>query len=102
MLAAKHDKMEACASAGVAEYLVWRIFEQRFDWFVLQGAAYVSLPADRRGCLRSRTFPGLVLDVKALLAMNARRVVAVLQRSLRSKPHQQFAACAASTASSHT
>jgi hypothetical protein len=31
-----NDKMDAYASSGVREYLVWRTLEKRFDWFSLE------------------------------------------------------------------
>ena len=87
-----NDKMDAYARNGVGEYLVWRTLEQRFDWFVLESENYVVLRPDARGLLRSKTFPGLVLDVNALLAMNAPKVLAVLQRALASAAHKSFVA----------
>ena len=85
-----NDKMDAFARNGVGEYLVWRTLERRFDWFVLENENYVALRHDRRGLLRSQTFPGLMLDVSALLAMNAPKVLAVLQRGLASAAHKKF------------
>ena len=43
-----------------------------------------------RGLLHSRAFPDLVLDVSALLAMNAPKVLTVLQRALASPAHKAF------------
>src|SRR6266446_5612425 len=60
-------------------YGVWRTLERRFDWFVLENENYVPLRPAGRGLLHSRVFPGLVLDVSALLAMNAQKILAVLQ-----------------------
>jgi hypothetical protein len=48
---------------GVGEYLVWRTLERRFDWFALENENYVAVRPDARGLLRSKTFPGFVLDV---------------------------------------
>ena len=87
-----NDKMDAYARNGVGEYLVWRTLEQRFDWFVLENENYVTIRPDSRGILRSGTFPGLFLDVSALLAMNAPKVLAVLQRGLASSAHKAFVA----------
>ena len=85
-----NDKMDAYARNGVGEYLVWRTLERRFDWFVLENEDYVPLRPAGRGLLHSRAFPGLVLDVSALLAMNAPKVLAVLQRALASAAHNAF------------
>ena len=84
------DKMESYAVAGVREYLVWRTLERGFDWFVLKDAEYAPLELDDRGVLASRVFPGLLLDPKALLAMNKARVLALLQRGLASAAHRNF------------
>ena len=85
-----NDKMEAYARNGVGEYLVWRTLERRFDWFVLENEDYVPLRPAGRGHLQSRAFPGLMLDVSALLAMNSPKVLAVLQRALASAAHKAF------------
>src|SRR5437667_2054429 len=87
-----NDKMDAYARNGVTEYLVWRTLERRFDWFVLENENYVALRPDSRGMLRSKTFPGLVLDVSALLSMNASKVLAILRRGLASAAHKTFIA----------
>lgn len=86
------DKFEAYASAGVCEYLVWRTLERGFDWFTLEDAEFLPVKPDAHGLIRSRVFPGLVLDVRALLAMNAAKVLAVLQRGLASAGHKSFVA----------
>lgn len=86
------DKMEAYAMAGVREYLVWRTLEHGLDWFVLEDADYLEVKPDGRGLIRSRVFPGLVLDPSALLTLNAAKVLATLQRALSSAAHRAFVA----------
>lgn len=86
------DKMEAYAMAGVREYLVWRTLEQGFDWFILEDAEYLAVKPDGRGLIRSRVFPGLVLDPNALLTLNTAKVLAALQRALSSAAHRAFVA----------
>lgn len=68
--------------SGVQEYLVWLTGERRVVWFSLEGEEYVPL-VEKGGLLKSRIFPGLTLDLKALLAMNGARVVAAQQRALK-------------------
>lgn len=85
-----NDKLDAYARNGVNEYLVWCTVEHHFDWFVIENENYVPLRPDARGMLHSRTFPGLVLDPSALLALNAPRVLAVLRRGLASAAHKTF------------
>lgn len=87
-----HDKLHAYRRNGVDEYLVWRVHERQFDWFVLVGDDYVPLAPDGWGILRSRIFPGLCLDVGALLAGDLARVLATLQRGLESPEHAAFVA----------
>ncbi len=62
-----HAKKNAYRRSGVKEYVVWRVLEQELDWFILRGGEYELLTADDAGVLRSEVFPGLRLDVKALL-----------------------------------
>ncbi|MEL6383317.1 MAG: Uma2 family endonuclease [Cyanobacteria bacterium J06626_18] len=61
------DKKKAYRCNGVQEYIVWQMFENKLDWFVLEDDDYVLLPRDETGILRSRVFPGLWLAVEALV-----------------------------------
>jgi Uma2 family endonuclease len=62
-----HQKLHAYRRNGVLEYLVHRVDDGEVDWFVLERGAYARMQPDRDGLLKSRTFPGLWLDVQALL-----------------------------------
>lgn len=73
-----HQKFRAYCRNGIAEYLVWLTVERRFLWFVLEDAEYVPLEPDASGILKSRRFPGLVLDTKAALKGQAAKVIAGL------------------------
>jgi Uma2 family endonuclease len=84
------DKKKAYRRNGVQEYLVWQMFENRLDWFVLQDEVYVNLAPDADGIIRSRQFPGLWLALDGLLAGDMVRVLAVLQQGLNSPEHQEF------------
>jgi hypothetical protein len=53
---------------------------------------YQSLLPDADGLWRSRIFPGLWLDGKALLARDLRQVLDRLNEGLRSPEHEQFVA----------
>jgi Uma2 family endonuclease len=85
-----HDKKRVYRRNGVQEYLVWRVLEQKLDWFSLQEGEYVSLVADENGIIKSLTFPGLWLSVADLLAGNMQSVLAVLQKGLQSDEHGEF------------
>ncbi len=85
-------KRDSYRRYGVLEYLVWRTEEAALDWWVLEDDDYLPLPADKRGILRSRAFPGLWLKPEALLALDGPAVMKTLQAGLASKAHQKFAA----------
>ena len=80
------DKKVAYQRSGVQEYIVWQVFEQKIDWFSLQDGDYVSLIPDEQGVVCSMVFPGLWLDVSAMLSGNMQQVLKVLQNGINSKP----------------
>jgi Uma2 family endonuclease len=85
-----HDKLRVYRRNQVQEYLVWRVHEQRFDWWRLRDGTYVPLEADATGIVRSEVFPGLWLAVRALLDGQLAEVLAVLQKGLATPEHQAF------------
>ncbi|HVA51523.1 MAG TPA: Uma2 family endonuclease [Pirellulales bacterium] len=87
-----HDKYDLYQSAGVQEYLVILLFEEEIRWHELVDGRYRVFPPDADGLWRSRVFPGLWLDGKALLAGNLRQVLDRLQDGLRSAEHDRFVA----------
>jgi Uma2 family endonuclease len=86
------DKRTVYRRNGVREYIVWQIYDQKVDWWALREGAYQPLQADEAGVLRSEVFPGLWLDVPALLADDMAKVLATLQQGLASEAHAAFAA----------
>ncbi|MGF1535567.1 MAG: Uma2 family endonuclease [Elainellaceae cyanobacterium] len=84
------DKKRAYRRSGVAEYLVWQVFDQKLDWYRLTEDDYVLLEGDDQGIVRSVVFPGLWLNRAAMLAGDMPAVLAVLQRGLASEAHQAF------------
>lgn len=74
------EKLRVYRRLEVAEYLVWRTEDAEIDWFMLEEGQYVKMKADRHGKLRSRIFPGLVLDLAAALACDKAKVLAALKR----------------------
>ncbi len=87
-----HDKKRAYRRNGVREYVVWRTQERALDWFVLRAGRYELLAPDPEGLLRSEAFPGLWLDVEALLGGDLAAVLGALGRGLASDEHAAFAA----------
>lgn len=73
-----HDKKRAYARNGVQEYIVWQIYEKRIDWWRLREGEYVALTPDERGVIHSEVFPGLHLNVAAMLAGDMAAVLAEL------------------------
>ena len=62
-----HLKKNAYRRNRVQEYIVWRVRDGVLDWFVLENGEYVALELGGDGIIESRVFPGLRLNVPALL-----------------------------------
>lgn len=84
------DKKKAYLYNGVQEYIVWQMYENKLDWFMLHNDDYVVLLPDTDGIIRSRQFPGLWLAVEALRAGDILQVLAVLQEGLTTPEHEAF------------
>ena len=84
------EKLASYRRAGLREYIVWRTEDEALDWWVLEEDEFRPLPAEEDGTLRSRVFPGLWLDARALLAGDGPRVMAKLQEGLQSAEHAAF------------
>lgn len=85
-----HHKYDLYQSAGVPEYLAVLVFEREIRWHVLVDGGYQLHSADADGLWRSRVFPGLWLDGKALLRGDLQHVLDRLNEGLRSPEHEQF------------
>lgn len=85
-----HAKLRVYQREGVREYLVWRTIDGEIDWFRLHEGQYSSIARDAEGILKSLIFPGLWLDVAALLRGDQTRVFAVLQQGIASAEHTRF------------
>jgi Uma2 family endonuclease len=86
-----HEKLEAYRRNGVREYIVWRVDDQKVDWFVLREGGYGELAPETDGTLHSTVFPGLWLDPAALLHDDFDTLLGVLERGLDSPEHADFA-----------
>ena len=87
-----HDKMNAYRRNGVREYVVWRVRDEEVDWFVWREGCYERLSPDPAGIYRREVFPGLWLDVPALLRGDLAGVLALLQQGIASPEHGAFVA----------
>jgi Uma2 family endonuclease len=73
-----HQKRDAYERNGVGEYIVWDTKNGTIYWFELRDGIYRQAePMD--GLLESGQFPGLVMDVGALLAGDKARLLAALE-----------------------
>lgn len=85
-----HDKFKAYRRNGVQEYIVWRVDDGEIDWFRLEAEVYVRMQPDARGIIRSQLFPGLWLNIWALLDEQLDKALADLQKGLKGKEHAAF------------
>jgi Uma2 family endonuclease len=82
-----HTKRQDYARYGVREYLVFCLRERQLRWFDLRAGE--ELAADADGIIRVRCFPGLWIDVEALLSRD-QRGLSVLQQGLATAEHAAF------------
>jgi hypothetical protein len=85
-----NEKYDLYEAAGVQEYLAVLLYEQEIRWHMLVGGRFQLLPPDADRIWRSRVFPGLWLDGRALLRRDMQQVLAVLQNGLASPEHAAF------------
>lgn len=62
----------------MGEYVVWQQFESRLPWFVLRDGQYVEAEPDDDIIIESTQFPGLRLNLPALLAGELEPLLAAL------------------------
>jgi Uma2 family endonuclease len=95
-VAASRDSLDATVKRrlylrnGVCEFVLWRVADGELDWFVRRGNRFVRLRPGRDGVLRSLVFPGLWLDMAALLRGDLAGWQRVLQQGLASPEHAAF------------
>ena len=87
-----NKKLRVYRRNNVLEYLVWRVMDREVDWFVLCGSDYERLPLTSTGLYQSKIFPGLWLNLAALLQEQYATVLKTLEQGLRSAEHSRFKA----------
>jgi Uma2 family endonuclease len=87
-----HQKRRDYERAGVREYIVLVLRENRIVWFVRRDRVFVEMAPGPDGIYRSEFFKGLWLDAQAMLRRDTAAVLAVLQQGLASADHAQFVA----------
>lgn len=85
-----HAKRRAYEQAGVREYVAVLLRQQAVRWFVLQGGHYEEEQASAAGRFLSTVFPGLWLDVPALLRLDGQQLMATLRQGLETPRHAAF------------
>lgn len=83
-----NEKRDDYERAGVLEYLVLCVAEQELHWFHFSTGQ--ELRPNRKGIWRSRVFPGLWIDGRALLERHSARLIEVVQQGLASREHERF------------
>jgi Uma2 family endonuclease len=84
------SKLHAYRRNGVSEYLVYRAYDEQFDWFVLRDGQYERHLADAQNIYRSQAFPGLWLKADAFVAGQLTELLSVLRTGLASPEHEDF------------
>jgi Uma2 family endonuclease len=74
----------------VPEYIVWEVMDARIQWFILEKGEYVLSEERADGTHRSRVFPGLWLNLRALLSGDDKKALRVLDKGIRSVEHKTF------------
>ena len=87
-----HDKLNVYRRNGVREYLVRRTLDERIDGFELVDDEYRPLLADDTGTIRSKVFPGLRIDVDALLGDDIAGAIERVRAGVGSQDHTAFVA----------
>jgi Uma2 family endonuclease len=85
-----HAKRVDYQRYGVREYVVVLPATREIVWFDLAAGRQHTLPADR--VIRSQAFPGLWIDVDAVLAQDGARGLTTLRQGLASEEHAAFVA----------
>jgi Uma2 family endonuclease len=85
-----HDKLHAYRRNMIQEYIVWRVYDQQIDWWELLEGEYQQLTSAGDEIACSRVFPGLCLNIPALLKGDLASVLATQQSSLSSDEHVAF------------
>lgn len=83
-----HSKRQRYAQTGVIEYIVVCLLPRQLYWFNLQSGE--QLDKDHDGAFRSKLFPGLWIHDDALLQLDYKQSLSVLNEGLASPEHAAF------------
>jgi len=85
-----HVKLRDYERAGVREYVVVVLRQQRVLWFVNHGAGLEEVEVGPDQIHHSESFPGLWLDPAALLRLDSKALRAALEQGLATAEHREF------------
>jgi Uma2 family endonuclease len=85
-----HAKKKVYARAGVREYVVVVIQQDRVACFERKNKTFHDAPPDESGVWKSKTFPGLWLDCRAVLRNDSAEVLRTLHEGLATPEHRKF------------
>lgn len=85
-----HAKLNLYRRHNAREYVVWRVEDGGFDWFVQRDGRFERLEPTPDGTYRSEVFPGLWLDPSALIRGDLAAVARVVQAGLATPGHAAF------------
>ena len=84
-----HEKKAVYQRALVREYFVWEVMDAKIYWFALEEGEYVELKPRADGVICSRVFPGLWLDVRALLGRRRGQSLAHAEQRHEERRHTE-------------
>jgi Uma2 family endonuclease len=85
-------KLKDYERAGVREYLVIALDPDEIHWFMLRDRQFQPLSQDTDGWFRSRVFPGLWLDPKALFSGDSTGLIRAVDEGIATPEHAAFVA----------
>lgn len=85
-----HDKLKVYRRNQVQEYLVWRVYDNEFDWFRLKEGKYFKRQPNDERIIKSEIYSGLWLNVSDLLTGNLAKVLETLQQGITTADHRTF------------
>jgi Uma2 family endonuclease len=74
---------------GVKEYLVWRVYDEKFDFFRLRQSQYEPVGSEI-GIYKSDHLPGLWIDTDALVKKDRGKALSTLMAGIQSAEHHAF------------
>lgn len=87
-----NKKFQAYLRNNAQEYLIYRVRDKAVDWFSLDEKSYKPISRDKNGIIKSGQFPGLWLNVPALINHDLSAVLNTLNIGLASPEHAAFRA----------